>query len=256
MASMAEKHDDPALALRGALDAIEALQAEVGRLRAKDDIRDLIVSYARACDRGNDPVLLRPLFTDDASWECKGFGRYEGGDLVARFLKAIAGERIWWSLHNMIAPQIMLDASGQKASAFWYLWEAATLPNEHSGEAEAYWIAGTYDAEIRKVDGRWLFRAVELKLDMASPVSEAWVRKRFPDGTVRQPYFLRMTAGRYKWCACGKSKTAPFCDGSHEGGRIDPVAFEVANDGLRVLCGCRMSRNKPFCDGAHLKLKL
>ncbi len=42
---------------------VESLRLEVERLRAKDDIRDLIVSYARACDVGNDPVRLAPLFT-------------------------------------------------------------------------------------------------------------------------------------------------------------------------------------------------
>lgn len=248
-------HPQPSDDLSAALKAIGHLEEEVRWLRSRAEIGDLIVSYARACDRGNDPVMLRPLFTDDAVWESMGFGRYEGGDQVAKALKGIAGEKIWWSLHNMISPQIEIT-SPDTAKAFWYLWEAATMPNEHSGSAEAYWIGGTYDAAFARVSGKWLFSHLELKLNMASPASEAWVAKRFPDGTSTQPYFKMLETGTYWWCACGKSKSQPFCDGSHKGGRVEPMEFAVVDAGLRVLCGCRYSRNKPFCDGSHLNLKL
>jgi CDGSH-type Zn-finger protein len=233
-----------------------ALQRDVTSLRTRESIERTIVSYARACDRGNDPVLLAPLFTIDAAWECKGFGRYEGRDKVARALRGIAGEKIWWSLHYMISPMIDIAADGQSASAFWYLWEAATIPNETSGEAEACWVGATYQAQLRLVETQWLFSEMELILNMVSPVHEGWVRKRFPGGTAKQPYFLQLEAGKYLWCACGKSATPPFCDGSHEGGRIKPIPFEVEQAGPKAVCGCRYSRTKPWCDGAHLNMKL
>ena len=245
-----------ALTLEAAVKLISTLQRDVDRLRAKDDIRDLIVNYARACDRGNDPVLLEPLFAQDATWECPGFGKYRGANTVARALKAIAGKRIWWSLHNMISPQIILDQDGRAATLFWYLWEAATLPNEHTDEAEAYWIGGTYDAKAVKVGERWLFSEVLLKLSMASPASLGWVEKRFPAGSRSQPYFVHVGAGRHLWCACGKSKSQPFCDGSHKPSQSQPVAFETQEEGRVVLCGCRYSKNKPFCDGSHLNINL
>ena len=30
------------------------------------------------------------------------------------------------------------------------------------------------------------------------------------------PFTLELEAGTYYWCACGKSKNQPFCDGTHK----------------------------------------
>ena len=39
----------------------------------------------------------------------------------------------------------------------------------------------------------------------------------------KEPYGVNVEAGkRYFWCACGRSASQPFCDGSHQGHRIDP----------------------------------
>jgi CDGSH-type Zn-finger protein len=235
---------------------IAQLRRDVTTLLDLEKIRGVITSYARACDMGNDPVALRPLFTDNASWECKGFGRYEGGERVCAALKAIAGEKIWWSLHYMISPAIEIASDRSSASAFWYLWEAATLPNEVTGQAEACLIGATYEAALVQSEGVWRFSSVELILNMASPLAEGWVKKRFPGGTAKQPYFVALDAGTHAWCACGKSSNQPFCDGSHAGSKFAPTLFTVASQGHIVLCGCRYSRNKPFCDGSHLNLYL
>jgi CDGSH-type Zn-finger protein len=67
------------------------------------------------------------------------------------------------------------------------------------------------------------------------------------------PYVLDLKLGTYWWCACGKSKTQPFCDGSHKGSGIEPVKFELAAATQVALCGCKHSLKKPFCDGTHKK---
>jgi CDGSH-type Zn-finger protein len=235
---------------------VTELRGELQALKDRAAITDLITSYARGCDRGNDPVMLAPLFTQDATWKCDGFGTYHGRETVAAALKAVAGVKIWWSLHYMISPKIDFDASGNRANLFWYLWEAATLPSTENEEAESTWIGATYDAEAVRDNDRWLFSRIELKLNFASPYQEGWVKQRFPKGNSNQPYFCDLEADSYFWCACGRSKSQPFCDGSHKGTNIRPVELTLENRQLVALCGCKRTCTKPLCDGTHLNLKL
>lgn len=70
-----------------------------------------------------------------------------------------------------------------------------------------------------------------------------------------KPYLVKLEAGRaYFWCACGRSRTQPFCDGSHAGTDFKPVRFRATEDGEVVLCGCKHTRKPPFCDGTHNSL--
>lgn len=70
-----------------------------------------------------------------------------------------------------------------------------------------------------------------------------------------KPYLLDLAPGEYLWCACGRSLTQPFCDGSHAGTRFAPIKITVTpRTGTLWLCGCKHSKTKPHCDGAHNKL--
>lgn len=70
----------------------------------------------------------------------------------------------------------------------------------------------------------------------------------------KSPYIVELEPGKYWWCACGKSKKQPFCDGSHKGSEFSPVPFEVKEKSTVALCGCKQSGNKPRCDGTHNKI--
>lgn len=71
----------------------------------------------------------------------------------------------------------------------------------------------------------------------------------------RKPAVLDLEPGTYWWCACGKSATQPFCDGSHKGTGLGPVKFELAEAKKVALCNCKHAANgQPFCDGTHKKL--
>ena len=53
------------------------------------------------------------------------------------------------------------------------------------------------------------------------------------------------------WCACGRSKNQPFCDGSHVGTGITPKPFTADTDGEAFLCACKRTGTPPYCDGSH-----
>lgn len=75
-----------------------------------------------------------------------------------------------------------------------------------------------------------------------------------PEIAAKFPAALVLGKGTYFWCACGKSKNQPFCDGSHKGGNFVPLSFTLDVEKTVYLCQCKQSKNKPFCDGSHKSL--
>lgn len=71
----------------------------------------------------------------------------------------------------------------------------------------------------------------------------------------KSPFVVQVEAGKsYWWCACGKSATQPFCDGSHKGSEFTPVEYKAVKSEAVYFCGCKHSGNGVLCDGTHKKL--
>jgi CDGSH iron-sulfur domain-containing protein 3 len=71
----------------------------------------------------------------------------------------------------------------------------------------------------------------------------------------KAPYPVAVEAGKkYFWCACGKSASQPFCDGSHKDTTITPVAYQADKARTLYFCGCKQTAGVPLCDGTHNKL--
>jgi CDGSH-type Zn-finger protein len=69
------------------------------------------------------------------------------------------------------------------------------------------------------------------------------------------PYAVEVEEGkRYFWCACGRSKTQPFCDGSHEVTDLRPVKYTAEVSKKVFFCGCKQTGKQPLCDGTHNNL--
>lgn len=67
-----------------------------------------------------------------------------------------------------------------------------------------------------------------------------------------KPFQLDVEAGKSKaFCTCGKTATAPFCDGSHVGTAFKPTVVKFDEAKTVWPCGCGKSGNLPFCDGSH-----
>lgn len=68
----------------------------------------------------------------------------------------------------------------------------------------------------------------------------------------KKPCFATLEKGRsYFWCACGRSKNQPFCDGSHQGTGLAPVRYVATGEEEVLFCLCKRTKTPPFCDGAH-----
>lgn len=71
----------------------------------------------------------------------------------------------------------------------------------------------------------------------------------------KAPYSVEVEEGKtYYWCTCGRSKTQPFCDGSHSGTGFAPLAYTAEKTGTAYFCGCKATQMPPLCDGSHSKL--
>lgn len=72
-----------------------------------------------------------------------------------------------------------------------------------------------------------------------------------PTVAAKGPAVLELEPGRYFWCACGLSKSQPFCDGSHKGSGFQPMKLEIAEKKKVALCQCKHTKGAPMCDGSH-----
>ncbi|MBD3657303.1 MULTISPECIES: CDGSH iron-sulfur domain-containing protein [Marinobacter] len=76
-----------------------------------------------------------------------------------------------------------------------------------------------------------------------------------PEIPQKSPYAVLVEGGRnYFWCACGRSQSQPFCDGSHKGSGFTPVKYTAEKQEWLWFCGCKHTGTPPLCDGTHKTL--
>lgn len=68
------------------------------------------------------------------------------------------------------------------------------------------------------------------------------------------PEVMELEPDTYFWCACGRSKNQPWCDGSHSGTGFTPVEVTIEEKKRYAMCLCKRSGNGAFCDGTHKNL--
>lgn len=77
-----------------------------------------------------------------------------------------------------------------------------------------------------------------------------------PVMAARSPFPIEVEAGKsYWWCACGRSASQPFCDGSHKGSEMRPIKYDATESKKVWFCGCKQTASPGLCDGTHNKLE-
>jgi CDGSH-type Zn-finger protein len=76
-----------------------------------------------------------------------------------------------------------------------------------------------------------------------------------PEIASKSPTAVDVEAGKdYWWCACGRSKSQPFCDGSHKGSGMSPTKYGATESKTVWFCNCKQSKSGCLCDGSHKAL--
>jgi glutamate synthase domain-containing protein 2/CDGSH-type Zn-finger protein len=69
-----------------------------------------------------------------------------------------------------------------------------------------------------------------------------------------KPVKVNLAKGQeYHFCTCGRSRSQPFCDGSHAGTGFTPRVVVSDEDQEAYLCACKHTGSAPFCDGTHAR---
>ena len=76
-----------------------------------------------------------------------------------------------------------------------------------------------------------------------------------PQIACKSSYKMTLEPGEYYWCACGKSKSQPFCDDTHLiENKFEPFVFEITEKKIYSICGCKHTMKPPMCDSTHKTL--
>jgi CDGSH iron-sulfur domain-containing protein 3 len=93
------------------------------------------------------------------------------------------------------------------------------------------------------------------RLERANLLMKETMVMAAPEIAQKSPYKIELIAGQeYWWCACGRSKKQPLCDGSHKVTTFKPVQYKAAETKEAWMCGCKHTAGQPFCDGTHKRI--
>ncbi len=158
---------------------IGELEADVRELKDREAIRVLRATYHDLTNQGKIPELPR-LFAEDAEIDYAHMGGASGG---AQIRKLFGG--INTSFAKQFSHGHMVEVSGDRGTGYSY-FEARVIYR-----GESFMVAGRFDDEYVRRDGRWLFKKVRATFYFMVPLKEGWadedrikIRPRAPASSV------------------------------------------------------------------------
>lgn len=150
----------------------QSLLKRIQRLEDIEAIRQLKHKYCYACDNGYDVTVLKALFSQDATWEAEGFGKYSGPEEIGHFFNEVSNT-ILAAAHLVMNGIIQVDDSGLSASGIWRNIQPVTVKGEN-GESEAQWMLARYDEKYAKIDNHWFFQELNASIQFTAPYEKGW----------------------------------------------------------------------------------
>ncbi|WP_329139919.1 nuclear transport factor 2 family protein [Streptomyces sp. NBC_01476] len=152
---------------------LSAVLARLDLLESREEINALMVSYMAATDAPEDKgAKVAALFTEDGRWQSvgphgnPGWAAVGRPALVTKFDRNV--ERMPFSAHFVTNPAI--EVSGDTARGRFMYFQACTYRGD-----QPLWIAGSYDNDFARADGRWLIAHMRVRNFFTTPFDQGWV---------------------------------------------------------------------------------
>lgn len=166
-------------------ERLAVLEAEVARLTAADDVKQLMNTYGYLLDKCYYDEI-RDLFVPD-SVACPTIhhdgAHYIGSDGVRRFYEFLkqhnaagrngpaCGEFVD---HPYMQHVVTVLEDGERALGRCRMLAQKARHEHQPGGPVQLWAAGIYENEYRRVDGRWRFVRLNLSVHWATSFDEGW----------------------------------------------------------------------------------
>jgi 3-phenylpropionate/cinnamic acid dioxygenase small subunit len=126
----------------------------------KDDIRDLLARYCFLLD-DYELTEFAALFTADGRWSSRN-GEASGPADIERLLRSLVPVPGPGTRRRHLTTNILITMSGDTATVRAYF-----MVVRDSSEGPAIAVAGRYEDEVVRYEGRWLFKSRRLTHDIA-----------------------------------------------------------------------------------------
>jgi ketosteroid isomerase-like protein len=151
-----------------------ALEAEVRELKDREALRDLRYRYHELINEGKFADIAN-LFTEDADLDFGALGKAQGRAQLEKFFGAMGGSepeggagRIRVSFIKQFVHNHVVNVRGDSGDGFAYL-EAKTVFN-----GVACRVAGRYNDEYVRQNGKWKFNKMHVTPFFVVPFNESW----------------------------------------------------------------------------------
>ena len=161
--------------LEAKLKNLEERNLVLADIEAIKNLKSMYFYLADTAIRSGDVSKWDDLmnhFTEDATCEWTGLGRYEGKEACTGFFRGF-NDMASFSIHT--GHNAIVKVDGDKAKGNWYLHVSLTMKKENL----ATWIAGYYEDVFQKVNGLWKFKEIKGEFYYWTPFEDGWVKRQF-----------------------------------------------------------------------------